>query len=118
MQCLRRIQGHHAPTTTKLVEGEGAIASRRNVMKLYWFVINKLQSGSQRHRLAAKLSMSVVNNITRMLSTRRRKKTERPIPFNSCSPPVVFERAPVVRTERGNFLLTPTVHVHVHVHHT
>ena len=34
MWCLRRIQGHRAPTTPKLVEGEGAIASRRGVAKL------------------------------------------------------------------------------------
>ena len=34
MRCLRRIQGHRAPTTTKLVQGEGVIASRRGVMKL------------------------------------------------------------------------------------
>ena len=34
MRCLRRIQGHRAPTTPKLVEGEGAIASRRGVAKL------------------------------------------------------------------------------------
>ena len=67
MRCLRRIQGHRAPTTPKLVEGEGAIASRRGVAKLcslakatilwqgklgrgkpaklgmaYWFATNKL----------------------------------------------------------------------------
>ena len=34
MRYLRRIQGHRAPTTPKLVEGEGAIASRRGVAKL------------------------------------------------------------------------------------
>ena len=33
MRCLWCIQGHHSPTMTKLVEGEGAIASRRGVAK-------------------------------------------------------------------------------------
>ena len=33
-RCLQRIQGHRAPTMTKLVEGEGAIASRRGITKL------------------------------------------------------------------------------------
>ena len=33
MRCLQCIQGHHALMMTKLVEGEGTIASRRGVSK-------------------------------------------------------------------------------------
>jgi len=34
-RCLQRIQGHRASTITKLVEGEGTIASRRDITKLH-----------------------------------------------------------------------------------
>ena len=37
------------------------------------------------------------------------------LPFNTRSPLVFFKRAPVVRNERGNFFLTPTVHPYTHV---
>ena len=39
-------------------------------------------------------------------------------PFNYRSPPVFFKRAPVVRIERGNFFLTPTVSHTSHTSHT
>ena len=38
------------------------------------------------------------------------------LPLNTRSPPVFFKRVPVLRIERGNFFLTPTVFVHEHLY--
>ena len=130
---------------TTLVEGEGAIASRRGITKLrslakatilgqgklavenwqkfgiaHWFsALEQLTTPSScsktvcisgKHHCSNGLHEEEEENSMEWGISRMVRSTRVQLPFNACSPLVVFEKAPIVWMEGGNFLLTSTLY--------
>ena len=74
------------------------------------FCCGKAESLLSTNPGAAQLHVTVVVELS-PLNAAKKNGMEWAVPFPVRSRPVIFERAPVIRTERVNFLMTYTMHV-------